>query len=197
MSGQQKLSEHQTPTENNSALHAAAGNLAFLLSVIRCGEQLSEDEILNVRTVIERCGKEETQLAEAQAEAYKAYSDSTALLAHAHRERDQAIRERDEARAAVEAAENAINHCPALKEWNPSTLEHHASRVTYLCNLYDGCVHTLGLIVDQRDTLAKVLQALVDKVLEELPEKFAMQVTQNAREALAALDRPAPADGGK
>lgn len=42
-----------TPIENNDIRHRAAGNLAFLLSVIRCGEVLSPDEEANVRKVIE------------------------------------------------------------------------------------------------------------------------------------------------
>jgi hypothetical protein len=41
-----------TPSPNNDIRHVAAGNLAFLLSVIRCGEKLSEDEEQNVRRVI-------------------------------------------------------------------------------------------------------------------------------------------------
>lgn len=243
MSDQQK----QTPTDNNSALHEAAGNLAFLLSVIRCGDVLTEAEILNVRKVIERCAKEETQLAEAQAQnkfisealqlvgANPAGSEGDALLnairkllyqlAEANRwvavwkGRDteawnylakelghdpnatdpsgyhnavttfglaqQAIRERNEARASVEGAENAINHCPALKDWNPSTLEHHASRVTFLCNLYDGCVHTLGLICDQRDALAKALNFMITCNSEETAKAW-----NQARESLAALEQP-------
>lgn len=44
----------QTPEVNNSVTHAAAGNLAFLLSVIRCGESLSADEEAHVRDVIRR-----------------------------------------------------------------------------------------------------------------------------------------------
>jgi hypothetical protein len=42
----------QTPAQSNDIRHEAAGNLAFLLSVIRCGEQLSDDEEANVRRVI-------------------------------------------------------------------------------------------------------------------------------------------------
>lgn len=42
-----------TPSPNNSLTHAAAGNLAFLLSVIRCGESLSKDEEANVRKIIQ------------------------------------------------------------------------------------------------------------------------------------------------
>ena len=47
----------QTPEGNNSVAHAASGNLAFLLSVIRCGESLSTDEESNVREVIKRLGR--------------------------------------------------------------------------------------------------------------------------------------------
>jgi hypothetical protein len=43
----------QTPEPNNSLPHRAAGNLAFLLSVIRCGEPLSAAEEANVRTIID------------------------------------------------------------------------------------------------------------------------------------------------
>jgi hypothetical protein len=46
-----------TPTDNNDIRHEAQGNLAFLLSVIRCGEQLSDDEEANVRRVIAELGK--------------------------------------------------------------------------------------------------------------------------------------------
>lgn len=45
-----------TPTPNTDIRHEAAGNLAFLLSVIRCGESLSEAEESNVRRVIEGLG---------------------------------------------------------------------------------------------------------------------------------------------
>lgn len=44
----------QTPEINTDIRHAAAGNLAFLLSVIRCGEPLSTDEEANVRSLIGR-----------------------------------------------------------------------------------------------------------------------------------------------
>ncbi len=40
------------PIENNRILHEAAGNLAMLLCVIRCGEQLHPDEEANVQRVI-------------------------------------------------------------------------------------------------------------------------------------------------
>ncbi len=53
------MSDTQTPIENNSVFHEAQGNLAFLLSVIRCGERLSPDEEANVRRVIERLGETE------------------------------------------------------------------------------------------------------------------------------------------
>lgn len=48
------MNDTHTPIENNSVFHEAAGNLAFLLSCVRCGEQLSHDEELNVRRVIQR-----------------------------------------------------------------------------------------------------------------------------------------------
>lgn len=54
MSDNQAASEHLTPTENNDIRHVAAGNLAFLLSVIRCGETLSGVEEANVRSVIDK-----------------------------------------------------------------------------------------------------------------------------------------------
>lgn len=44
----------QTPTENNDPRHAAIGNLSFLMSVIRCGEQLSADEEACIRKTIAR-----------------------------------------------------------------------------------------------------------------------------------------------
>jgi hypothetical protein len=47
-------SEAQKVLESDSLFRAAAGNMAFLLSVIRCREQLSPDEEANVRHVIER-----------------------------------------------------------------------------------------------------------------------------------------------
>jgi hypothetical protein len=43
-----------TPMSNDSVYREAAGNLSFLLSVIRCGESLSEAEEANVRRVIHR-----------------------------------------------------------------------------------------------------------------------------------------------
>jgi hypothetical protein len=58
-------------------------------------------------------------------------------------------------REACDGAENAIRHCPALKEWGPSTYEHLASRVANLCNLYNACCHTLSLIADERDRLKR------------------------------------------
>jgi hypothetical protein len=47
-----------TPAENKDIRHEAAGNLAFLLSVIRCRESLSEAEEANVRRVISQLNKE-------------------------------------------------------------------------------------------------------------------------------------------
>lgn len=44
----------QTIIENNDVRHAATGNLAFLLSVIRCGEKLSTDEEAHVQETIKR-----------------------------------------------------------------------------------------------------------------------------------------------
>ena len=44
---------------NDSVFQEARGNLAFLLSVIRCGEQLSDQEEQNVRRVIQRLYDEE------------------------------------------------------------------------------------------------------------------------------------------
>ncbi len=44
----------QTATETNDVRQHAAGNLAFLLSVIRCGEQLSPDEEAVIRKTIAR-----------------------------------------------------------------------------------------------------------------------------------------------
>ncbi len=44
----------QAPTETNDVRQHAAGNLAFLLSVIRCGEQLSPDEEAVIRKTIAR-----------------------------------------------------------------------------------------------------------------------------------------------
>jgi hypothetical protein len=41
-------------TDTNDVRLAAAGNLAFLLSVIRCGEQLSPDEETAIRRTIDR-----------------------------------------------------------------------------------------------------------------------------------------------
>lgn len=70
---------------------------------------------------------------------------------------EQAERERDERSLFCIGAENAIRSCPALKEWGPSTPEHLPSRVLALCHLYDGCVHTLGLIDDAKK---KVEQSL-------------------------------------
>jgi hypothetical protein len=43
----------ETPTPNKAITHRAAGNLAFLLSVIRCGESLSPEEEASVRSVIQ------------------------------------------------------------------------------------------------------------------------------------------------
>jgi hypothetical protein len=41
-----------TPTENSSVYYRARGNLAFLLSAIRCGDQLSTDEEAGIRKTI-------------------------------------------------------------------------------------------------------------------------------------------------
>jgi hypothetical protein len=46
--------EPTTPAANDSIFHEAQGNLSFLLSVIRCGEKLSDGEEKNVRRVIDR-----------------------------------------------------------------------------------------------------------------------------------------------
>lgn len=44
----------ESPLLSSSVLSEAASHLAFLLSVIRCGEQLSEQEQVAVRSVIDR-----------------------------------------------------------------------------------------------------------------------------------------------
>lgn len=44
----------QTPVPNDDIRHAAAGNLAYLLSVIRSGEKLHENEEAHVRKIIEQ-----------------------------------------------------------------------------------------------------------------------------------------------
>jgi hypothetical protein len=72
------------------------------------------------------------------------------------------LSERNTLRKQLEEAENAIRLCPALREWGPSTPEHLASRVAALCNQYDGCVHTLSLIVDERNTLRKQRDELLE-----------------------------------
>jgi len=46
--------KEQTPTDNTDPRHAACGNLSFLLSVIRCGEQLSDDEEAGIRRTMQR-----------------------------------------------------------------------------------------------------------------------------------------------
>lgn len=52
--GMRNESEAQRPLENDSVIHEAVGNLSFLLSVVRCGETLGEEEEANVRRVIGR-----------------------------------------------------------------------------------------------------------------------------------------------
>jgi hypothetical protein len=54
--------ESVTPIDNPSVFQEARGNLSFLLSVIRCGEQLSEGEESNVRRVIARLDVAESAL---------------------------------------------------------------------------------------------------------------------------------------
>lgn len=60
--------ERSTPTPNNSIAHRAAGNLGFLLSVIRCGEPLSHEEEANVRKVIKELGDHERIVKELEAQ---------------------------------------------------------------------------------------------------------------------------------
>jgi hypothetical protein len=45
--------EANTIIPNDSLMHKAAGNLAFLMSVIRCGEVLHADEEAHVREIID------------------------------------------------------------------------------------------------------------------------------------------------
>jgi hypothetical protein len=52
---------NQTPIPNNSTAHKAAGNLAFLLSVIRCGEPLHSDEEAHVREIIDQLELEDSE----------------------------------------------------------------------------------------------------------------------------------------
>jgi hypothetical protein len=79
--------EAQKYLENASVHREAAGNLAFLLSVIRCGEQLSENEVANVRRVIQRLRNEEPK-AEFQQELQAA---AIAFLNEAPMEGDYAL----------------------------------------------------------------------------------------------------------
>lgn len=57
--------EMARPTESKGIHHEAAGNLAFLLSVVRCGETLSDDEVANVRRVIADLGAADLDMARA------------------------------------------------------------------------------------------------------------------------------------
>lgn len=62
------LQKAATPVTITDIRHEAAGNLAFLLSVARCGETLSDDEVANVRRVIAALGADLEQLRAAVAD---------------------------------------------------------------------------------------------------------------------------------
>jgi chromosome segregation ATPase len=69
------------------------------------------------------------------------------------------------AEEAINKAEAAIDACPALKDWGHNTNpEHHPSRVNNFCRLYDNCVHTLGLIADERDSFQAKLKEAEEKI---------------------------------
>ena len=141
---------------------------------------------------LEGYDKIKAQLAAANNKLDESIRDRLRLKA----ERDQAIRERDEARAdadnsvVLEAVRRA-----GYNERSRAKRDASLDRETLAGHVRSG--EKLSDVQSQCDALAKALQQLIDKVLEELPEKFAMQVTQNAREALAKLERPAPANGRK
>lgn len=55
-----------TPTPNSSVTHRAAGNLAFLLSVIRSGETLAPEEEASVRGIIRELSNSEVTPADTE-----------------------------------------------------------------------------------------------------------------------------------
>jgi hypothetical protein len=107
-------------------------------------------------------------------------------------ERDDALRARDLAREQISEAEKAINATMEGAGWMPSSEEHHASRVTFLTNLYSGAVHTIGLLHDQRNQLRADLAT--EKAAREKAEKAlaeAVNVIHNIRR-FPALPFPDP-----
>lgn len=56
------MSIPMTLLQDDSVFQEARGNLSFLLSVIRCGEDLHPDEEENVRRVIQRLADEQKRL---------------------------------------------------------------------------------------------------------------------------------------
>lgn len=71
--------------------------------------------------------------------------------------KDQEI---DRLKEQFDRAELAIKHCPALKEWMPSTVEYHGSRIAGICNLYAGCVRTLNAVHERAEAAESELAAL-------------------------------------
>lgn len=71
----------QTPNEVTDVRQRAAGNLAFLLSVIRCGEQLSPDEEAVIRKTITLLNESTAEAAYQQPAREIADNVATQLLA--------------------------------------------------------------------------------------------------------------------
>ena len=138
---------------------------------------------------------------EAQAEAYKAYSDSAALLTHAHRERD-------EARALNVFFRDSVGECHVMISRNSS--EYQIRREWEATDLPPRLQKVMKSKEDaeaQRDALAKALRDQPCRC-KCLTHGFGCGIGEatchkdysyecSRCEALATLDRPAPADGGK
>ena len=58
---------------------------------------------------------------------------------------------RVKAENAVQLTQQALKNCSALADWavKPGTVEHVASQVATLCNIYASSVHTIGLLDDK------------------------------------------------
>jgi len=59
--GSKYMTAKLTPAGNDSLQHRAAGNLAYLLSVIRQGEWLEADEVAHIRETIDLLLEEENE----------------------------------------------------------------------------------------------------------------------------------------
>lgn len=120
----------------------------------------------------------------------------------------EAIRERDDARAETKIRTESLHTAVRLKlqaQSQRDALAKHESCDVETNAIVGGALEAFNQMRAESYALEKVLRELVECVDDLVngfspavdPRRWVIQATQPARELLAALDRTAPADGGR